>query len=293
MKCKTNLEQLLKAQQNEIDECHIYRTLAADIRDGSNRSVLEGIGSEEYEHYQLLKGITGRQLQPRKMRVLLYRIVARVLGLSFGLRLMEKGEKISQKVYCGLQEQLPQAAEMFADEQRHESEVLGLIREERIEYAGAIVLGLNDALVELTGALAGLTFALQNSRLIAMTGFITGIAASMSMTASAYLSSREENDANAPGKHPLKSAAYTGSAYITAVLVLISPYLFITNVYKAAGTMIAFSILVVFGYNLYITTAKGLSLWRRFGEMAAISIGVALISFLIGAAVRVFFGVDV
>jgi len=292
MECRTTRDQLLKAQQNEIDECHIYRSLAADTRDGSNRQVLEDIGREEFEHYQLLKGITRQDLQPRKMRVLLYRFVARVLGLSFGLRLMEKGEKVSQHIYCGLREEVPEAADMFADEQRHESEILGLIREERIEYAGAIVLGLNDALVELTGALAGLTFALQNSRLIAMTGFVTGIAASMSMTASAYLSARE-GAGDPENAHPRKSAAYTGCAYIVAVLILVSPYLFIGSVYRAAALMIALSVLIILAYNLYITTAKGLRLWPRFLEMAGISIGVAIVSFLIGAGIRVFFGVDV
>ena len=55
-----------------------------------------------------------------------------------------------------------------------------------------VVLGLNDALVELTGVLAGLTLALRETRLIAMAGLITGIAASLSMAASEYLSTKTE-----------------------------------------------------------------------------------------------------
>ena len=75
--------------------------------------------------------------------------------LSFGLRLMERGERLTQSVYARLKEQYPQLADVLLDEQRHETEILGLIEEERIAYAGSVVLGLNDALVELTGALAG------------------------------------------------------------------------------------------------------------------------------------------
>jgi VIT1/CCC1 family predicted Fe2+/Mn2+ transporter len=187
-------------------------------------------------------------------------------------------------------EEHPELAGLFLDEQRHESEVLGLFEEERITCAGSIVLGLNDALMELTGALAGLTFALQNSRLIAMTGFITGVAASMSMIASEFLSSREETETS---EKPSKSAAYTGTAYIVTVLVLILPYLLLHNVYIAAATMMGLSILIIFGYNFYITTAKGLRFWRRFSEMAAISVVVACISFLIGVAVRTFFGIEI
>jgi VIT1/CCC1 family predicted Fe2+/Mn2+ transporter len=103
-----------------------------------------------------------------------------------------------------------------------------------------------------------LTFALQNSRLIGMTGFITGIAASMSMAASEFLSAREETDNS---KNPLKSATYTGIAYIATVLILILPYLLLHNVYIAAMIMKGLSVLIIFGYNFYITTAKEL----RFG----------------------------
>jgi len=74
-----------------------------------------------------------------------------------------------------------------------------------------MVLGLNDALVELTGTLAGLTFALKNTRLIALSGLITGIAATLSMAASEYLSARTEQESS----RALKSSLYTGGAYVS------------------------------------------------------------------------------
>ena len=290
MECKTTQKQLLKAQRNEISEYYTYIWLAKRTRNAKNRQVLEDIGQEERQHYDLLKRLTKTDAEPRKFRVFWYKFIARAFGLSFGLRLMEQGEEIGQNVYCKLKDQYPELAELFLDEQRHESEILDLIEEERIAYAGSIVLGLNDALMELTGALAGLTFALQNSRLIAMTGFITGIAASMSMAASEFLSAREETDS---AKNPAKSSAYTGAAYIVTVLILILPYLLLKNVYAAAATMMGLSVLIIFGYNFYIATAKKLQFWRRFSEMAAISIGVAVISFLIGIAVRTFFDIEI
>ena len=289
MECKIIQKQLLKAQRNEISEHYTYAWLAAKIRNTRNREVLERIGREERQHYELLKHLTQKDTPPRKLRVFWYKFISRIFGLSFGLRLMEQGEKIGQNVYCKLKEEHPELADLFLDEQRHESAILDLIEEERITYAGSIVLGLNDALVELTGALAGLTFALQNSRLIAMTCFITGVAASMSMAASGFLSSREETNTS---KEPLKSAAYTGAAYVVTVLILIMPYLFLSNFYVSTGLMMGLSVLIIFGYNFYITTAKGFRLWRRFGEMATISVGVALISFLIGLFIRTFFGIE-
>ena len=286
------LKQLLSAQRNEINEYHTYAWLAGRIRDGRNREILERIAKEELSHYEVLKRLTKTDIKPRKIRVLRYQLIARVLGLSFGLRLMERGEEVAEDLYNNLKEEYPELGVLFRDEQRHEADILGLIEEERIEYAGSIVLGLNDALMELTGALAGLTLALQNSRIIAMTGFIIGVAASMSMAASEFLSAREEADKNM-SKNPLKSAGYTGIAYIITVLALISPYLLVSNVYASAVVMMVISVLIILSYNFYIATAKGLRLWRRFSEMAAISLGVAFISFLIGMIARKLFGVEI
>ena len=287
----TDPRQLLRLQRNEISEHLTYQWLARRIRNESNRAVLERIANDELEHYRILKRLTGRDVRPRMARVRLYSWVSRLFGLSFGLRLMERGEGMAETLYGRMKEQVPDLAKPFLDEQKHEADLLALIEEERIAYAGSVVLGLNDALMELTGALAGLTLALPNGRIIAMTGFITGVAASMSMAASEYLSAREEADEAAP-KNPLKSSAYTGIAYILTVLVLIAPYLLLESVYRAAAVMMGLNLLIILGYNFYITTAKGLPLWRRFGQMALISLGVAGISFLLGTVARQLFGVD-
>lgn len=283
---------LLSAQRNEISEHLTYEWLAKRERNERNRRVLERIAEEEYGHYQVFRRITGKDVKPRKCRVFWYQLLSRIFGLSFGLRLMERGEEVTQRLYSELKESYPELADVLLDEQKHEREVLGLIEEERIEYAGSIVLGLNDALVELTGALAGLTFALQDTRIIAMAGFVTGVAASMSMAASEYLSSREESGESTT-KNPLKSSAYTGAAYIVTVLVLITPYFLFGNVFAALGAMIGISLVIILSYNFYIATAKDLKLWSRFFTMAAISLGVAAISFIIGLLVRKLFGVDV
>jgi VIT1/CCC1 family predicted Fe2+/Mn2+ transporter len=285
-------QQLLRAQGNEITECLIYQRIAARVREARNRDVLERIAFEEKRHYEILKNLTGRDVAPDRGKILLYATITRLLGLSFGLRLMERGEKLAEDVYAALQHDVPEMQILLADEQKHETELLDLIEEELIEYAGSVVLGLNDALMELTGALAGLTFALQNGKLIAATGFITGVAASMSMAASEFLSAREEKDQHGT-KSPLKSAAYTGVAYIITVMILITPYLLLANVYLAGAVMLGLSVTIVLAYNFYITTAKNLTLWRRFAEMAGISLCVALISFGVGVLVRHFFQIEI
>jgi VIT1/CCC1 family predicted Fe2+/Mn2+ transporter len=292
MENKSILKALHTAQRNEISEYHTYSWLAGRIKDKRNSEIIERIGRDELAHYEIIKGITHTDVRPKKFMVLFYRFISLLFGLSFGLRLMEEGEKAAERNYQNLKNEIPELAKVFLDEEKHEKELLDLIEEERIEYAGSMVLGLNDALMELTGVLAGLTFAFQNGKIIGITGFITGVAAAMSMAASEYISVREEADKNS-NKSSLRSALYTGVAYIITVLILITPYFLFRNIYISLGVMLTFSILIILSYNFYITTAKGLSLWRRFAEMALISISVAGISFLVGVIVRTVFKVEV
>jgi VIT1/CCC1 family predicted Fe2+/Mn2+ transporter len=53
------------------------------------------------------------------------------------------------------------------------------------------------------------------------------------------------------------------------------------------------AVLIIFFYTFYITTAKALSFWGRFLEMAIISVGIAIISFFVGLVLKKFLGVDV
>ena len=69
---------------------------------------------------------------------------------------------------------MPDAKAIVKDEDEYERQLMNMIDEERLRYVGSMVLGLNDALVEFTGALAGYTFSLQNTRMVAMTGLIMG-----------------------------------------------------------------------------------------------------------------------
>lgn len=159
----------------------------------------------------------------------------------------------------------------------------------RLQYVGSVVLGLNDALVELTGALAGLTLALQNTVIIAVTGFITGVAAAMSMAASEYLSLKAEHNS----KNPLRGACYTGIAYMLTVLWLIMPYFVVRDVFVALGWTILNAVLVIACFNLYVAKTQKVSFRKRFLEMLALSMGVAIVSFLVGLLVRMFVPVDI
>jgi len=282
-------EKILTAQKNEITEHKIYHKLALLQKDTNNRKILEQISRDELRHYEFWATLIQDRATADRFKVFFYVLISQLFGLTFGIKLMEKGEGSAQDAYAGLKEISPRIEEIIQDEEGHEQELIGLIDEERLKYIGSVVLGLNDALVELTGALAGLTLALQKARLVATVGLITGIAASMSMAASEYLSTKQEETE----KSPLKASIYTGIAYVFTVMFLIFPYLIFQNVFLCLSFMIINALLVVYIFTFYISVAKDLYFRKRFLEMAGISLSIATISFFIGLIIRRVFGVDI
>ena len=279
-----------KMQVDEITEYYIYSKVAKGIKNDNNRKVLEKIANEEKAHSYVWKKYTNKEVKPKKLKVFWYVLISRILGFTFALKLLEKGEEAAGVNYDIIAKEIPKAKEIEDDEDRHEKELLGLLDEEKLKYVGSMVLGLNDALVELTGTLAGLSLAIQNTRIIALSGLITGISATLSMASSEFLSARSEGR-----KDALKSCTYTGIAYLFTVIILILPFLLLPpeDYLLALGIMIASVVLIIAGFNYYISIAKDLKFKRRFLEMTGISLGVAVISFGIGILVKKFLGIDI
>ena len=276
-------------QQTEITEYHIYKRLAQRIKSQENAKILDQIAEDELRHYNGWKEYTKEEVQPRWFFVWFYYIVSIVFGFTFGVKLMEQGEEAAQVNYAAIAKEIPEAAKYQQEENAHEDQLINMLDEERLQYAGSVVLGLNDALVELTGALAGLTLALQNTKLIALSGLITGIAASLSMAASEYLSTRSEKT----NKHPVRAAIYTGIAYITTVTLLILPYLLLDNYYIDLAISLTTAVIIIAIFNYYISVAKGESFRERFIEMAGLSLSVAAFSFIIGYFIRIWLGIEI
>lgn len=282
-------KKLLGFQKNEITEFHIYSKLAGKVKPAENRRVLENIANDELRHYHVWQNYTGQEVAPNKWAIWKYFWISRLLGLTFGVKLMERGEENAQDNYKQLAETIPEAETIMRDENQHESALLQLLDEEKLQYTGSMVLGLNDALVELTGALAGLTLALQNTKLIALTGSITGIAAALSMGTSEYLSTKTE----ATVKNPLKASLYTSTAYIITVLLLVLPYLVLKNYYLCLACTLVGAVLIIAVFNYYISVVNDEPFKKRFLEMAGLSLGVASLSFFIGFLIRTFLGIEI
>jgi vacuolar iron transporter family protein len=286
---RQQIQTLLAFQKSEITEYHIYTNIAATTRDPPNRDTLTRIAQEELGHYGIWHRYTSQEVGPDRPRVLFYSLAARIFGMTFTLRLMEGMEKRARMADQSLGVLIPELPQMLAHEEAHEQELIALLDEERLKYVGSVVLGLNDALIEFTGMLAGLTFAIQNTKIIAVAGLITGVAASLSMGASEYMSQRSEGSTT----DPFRASLYTGATYILTVALLIMPFLLLIDPYCALMLSLIGAVAVIFLFTFYISVAKDLPFWRRFAEMTAVSLGIAAISFGIGLVIRVFLNVNI
>ena len=285
-----NMALIKRMQQNELTESCIYERISRFAKGEENKKTLRRLAAEERAHYEIWKRSTGVEMKPEKGKVFWYSMMARILGFTFAVKLMENGEEKAQDKYENLVEEVPESINIRAQEEEHEHALLDMLDEERLQYVGSMVLGLNDALVELTGSLAGFTFAMQNTRLIALSGLIIGISATFSMASSEFLAARSEGREDA-----LKSCTYTGIAYLLTVVALIAPYLiFPSSQYMLALVcMLAIVILIIAGFTYYTSVAQEEPFKSRFWEMALISVGVAVMSFIVGIAAKAFLGVDI
>ena len=288
---KVERRRLIRLQRMERTEMEVYRRLANREKKAENKNILQKISMQENNHYNLLKEKTGEDVDYSKFRVYFHVITSIFLGLTFSLKLMEKTEQNAAREYRDLGYD-----DIAEEEDEHEKELLSLLEEDALNYLSSIILGLSDALVELTGALAGLTFAFQELRVVALAGLVTGISASFSMAASEFLATKEENS----NRSPIKAALFTGSAYIITVFLLVIPYLLLTDNSEIIfglephiqALIITFIIglLIIALFNFYVSVAQDKSFNRRFIEMVIILLIVTIISFLIGLILRESFG---
>ncbi|MBS7628225.1 VIT1/CCC1 transporter family protein, partial [Candidatus Bathyarchaeota archaeon] len=277
------------AQRNEITEHYIYEKLSKSIKESNTKEVLKRIANDEFKHYEFWRKYTYKDMKPNGSWFGNIFLISKIFGITFGIKLMERGEKKAQVMYEKISNFVHEVQEIIEDENEHEKQLINLIDEDRLRYVGSMVLGLNDALVELTGALAGFIFALQETHLVAVTGLIMGVAGSLSMATSEYLSTKSELGS----KNPLKAALYTDIAYVFTVLFLIIPYLLLANLYSCLVLSLLNAIIVIFLFTFYISIAKDLSFKKRFLEMTMISLGIACLTFILGFFIRIFLNIEI
>ena len=284
------LKLLTSFQTSEITSAFLYFKIAKRIKDKQNKKILLRIAKEEIAHSYIWKHYTGIEPKPNLYKLFFCLFLSYLFGYTFLIKLIETKEYKNIQILREIKEKYPEVSYIISQEEAHEKELINMLKEERLNYIGAIVLGLNDALIELSGTLAGLTFVLMNTKLIALVGGITGIAATLSMASSNYLAEKANMNQKA-----FISSIYTGGAYLITVIFLILPYLLLPNnlFVLALISMISIVITLIFIFSAYTAIIRSEPIKKRFFEMASISLSVSLISFFIGLTAKMFFGFEI
>ena len=266
----------------------IYGELARVEPNHEFKKILTELVEHEWGDYTFWRGLSDqKKFHVSPLEIFLLKKARVFLGLTFIVKVLESGERKAVRNYNQFLKTAPRELHdkikgIIAHETYHETRLIQQIREEKVEFIGSIVLGINDGLIELTGALVGFSFAFINSHFVALSGLITGIAASLSMSASAYMQARHETN----GRDPAKAALYTGISYGAVVVLLVAPYFIVPQRMLALAIMFCIVFFVIGGVSYYTAIIFNRSFQKQAGTMLVFSLGIAFVSFVIGSALQ-------
>ncbi|MFN3622395.1 MAG: rubrerythrin family protein, partial [Nitrososphaerales archaeon] len=241
-------QELRKYVVDEFNDYVIYKSLANVERDASRKEILSNLSQKEYEHYVFWLQLTNYQPKPPStLRIKLIVVLRRLLGLVFIARLLERHERSVVRWYRELSDVLPPKERetlfhIIREEEEHEKMLIGQIEETIIKYLGYVVLGIADAIIEISGVHAGFLGATDVTIVAGMAGLVVGFAASISMAIAAYLQAKQ-----VPTIVPFKAAILTGTTYISTVILQALPFFLTPDIFTAFTASIAVSITLIAG----------------------------------------------
>lgn len=278
---------------NEYKDYVTYKELAKIESVPEFRRILEALAQHELEDFEYWKQYAAqKEFHMDVWSLFIIKLMRRFLGLTFTAKFLELNERRAVHDYAEIlnsvdEKMRSRIKEIIDREKSHEMKFIGQIKEDQVKFMGSMILGLNDALIELTGALFGFSFVFHRPHLAAAAGLVTGLAGSLSMASSAYLQARYESD-----KDSKRAALYTGLSYFSVVLVLVAPFWFFRNVYAPLALMTALTLAVIAGASYYTAVIYERKFRRQFLEMTMASVGVAFIAAATGFIFRKLTGIE-
>jgi len=283
----TAQEIYLKYAENELTEHLVYHELARREKNPLNKALLEKLSAQEKEHADFWHDLAGSDLalKPERHAVWGTMLLRDILGVTFITKFAEMHEKNSSATYREILPTIPadkqtKLKQIIEDEQSHEQTLIGQLKEKRIAYIGFIVLGLADAIVEITGTHAGFLGVTGSTLIAGVSGVIVGFAAAISMASASYLQAKQDLE-----KSPFVSAAATGISYLCSVICLALPYFLIRTMFVAFAVSTSVGILLIAGFTFYGAIVFDRKFWHEFGEAVALMLGTAIATFFVGTLV--------
>ena len=357
------INETTKAMSFYADEhgaSRLYAYLAVSEKDPSLRERFAELARVESMHmafwraFLLKRGIT--TAEPSWFSFAWAKFLRKVLGTRRYLSFLEIGESTAVDSYyeflnsATLEEAEKAAiARIIEDELGHEEELEEQFNALPKDNVRDFVMGMNDGLVELLGAVTGLS-AVYPTRpeIVGINGLVVGLAGAMSMAIGTWVSVRSQRQVNegirrrtellfrvAPKRaqeelaekltesgmpadlteeitsklasnkeamigflteptssNEIRSALFTGTAYIIGLLFPVLPYFFTRNSFTALILSVLFAGLALATVASVITLTAGSSAFRqKIREMVITGLGAAAASYAFGRLIEAVFGI--
>jgi len=282
--------------KDELTEYVTYNRIS-ELKIGNKPALsktLARLAEMEYRHYEFWKKFCAdRKITVSKFKVALMVFLRLFLGVTFTVKLLERGEAGAIKRYQAVAHLVPsedQAAfqQVIADEKQHEQALVEQLDEPQIRYISFIVLGLGDALVEISGIHAGSLGIYNSTKLAGLAGVIAGAAASVAMASAAYAQAKTGFKGSAG-----LSALYTGASYFVTAVILATPYFLTGIMFNALFASVIAGILLIAFTSFYSSVIAGGVFRKDFTEVTSIMLGATVGLYLLGTAIGYLTGLRV
>ena len=291
-----SLSQVAKRRMSdEFTDSVLYGKLAGTVdQDGPYAAVLKHLAETEHGHYEFWKKFApGEEAKVDKVKVCWVLFLRRALGLTFASRYLDRHEHSVVKEYKGLAGLIPEEDKvafeaMVTDEEQHEKDLSDKIESAVVRYISFVVLGLADALVEITGIHAGSLGIYNRTEYAGLAGVIAGAAASLAMASAAFAQAKQGFQGSAR-----LSAVYTGVSYFVTAIILAGPYFFTESMVYALSASMVLAIIILTLITYYSTVISGKPFTRDFLEILGIMIAVTIVLYFFGYIAGVSTGVRI
>lgn len=271
--------------EDEYLDSLIYKIFAEKEKNPENKKILEQLSKQEYNHFEFWRKFLPEDYSFKgagNIKIFLFSLMRVIFGLTFTIKFLELHEekviKEYEKVLQELEGEDKNKLEIILhEEKQHEKFFVNQLEENRVKYLGFIVLGLADAIVEITGVHAGFLGVTGRTIVAGVAGIIVGVSAAISMASAAFLQAKQDKT-----RSPLFSAGLTGFSYILAVLILAVPYFVTGNMMLAFAASVGLGILLIFFFSFYGSVVFERKFLKEFLVSAGLMLGTAFATYLIG-----------
>ena len=280
---------------DEYADFTLYDRLAKRVAHNTSfAEALRQLSVTEKKHYEFWRRYIPDE-KPKFSRAKLYLILLlhTIFGITFAVRYLERHESVVIKQYKSVADIIPTEdrdtfKEIIAEEEQHEKAFRERVQSAAVNYISFVVLGLADALVEITGIHAGSLGIYNSTEIAGIAGIIAGGAASLAMASAAFAQAKQGFQGSAR-----LSAIYTGVSYFVTAVALATPY-FLTRVMLNALSVSLFVAVIILALATYYSSVISFKPFRRdFIEILLIMFGVTVALFFFGEFIRQITGITI